>query len=246
MGKLNKEKRRQVKDIIDHEIDIFPCEGEIGFEEYLDEKVKFYISGMNAWGGVPRHRLLLRYPDAREAEEVFTRFFASPGIASGGGEFTGCFAIDVTDYLKKPEHPSFRRLLAYIQRQKSIHFMLLVFEESGVLPEEFQEVMSEYGVFSIVRFSYPSAKDLAEYFAEQLSKRCSTVVASETEAYAKELFSGQRLTYDRVDRLVYGIANQKEILDSPEDLEKMMAEEILSEENGREKIGKLGFVSKKN
>ena len=245
MRKLNKEKRKQVKDIINHEIVVFPCEGEIGFEEYLDEKTKYFISGMNAWGKLESHKLVLRYPDIKSPAEEFDWFYASEEIASGGGEFVGCFAIDVTDYLNKPEHTRFLELLSYIQRRKNVHFLLMVFTEDGKIPDLFVETLSEYSIFSIVHFDYPTTNDLAAYFAEQLAERCGTEMPDEVEEYARELLMDRQMTYDRIDRIVYGIANQKEIIESPEELEKVMAEAILGKDRPAESTVSFGFQAKR-
>lgn len=76
--------------------------GHEGFLNFIKRKGKDVIS--------------LSYPDSRQNKEFFDEFFASPYRKGRlGARFSGCFAVELTDYVENPNDKHLSGLAAYIQ-----------------------------------------------------------------------------------------------------------------------------------
>jgi len=81
------------------------------FQKYTERKGKEVIS--------------LAYPDSGQNKEAFDEFFASPCRKGRlGVRFTGCFAIELTDYVENPEDKHLSELAAYIRENPDMVFVL--------------------------------------------------------------------------------------------------------------------------
>jgi len=226
--KLPREIRKMLPDLFGCEFVVLPDDGDFGFEDYLNEKVKLLIKKRKLYTPLKANRLVLRYPTPEMDEVIFRNFFASPEIAIGGGEFQGCFVIDITDYEDKTDSPCFKRLISYVLEHREIHFMFLVFEKDREKIEFMERTLSEYVPLDPVHFTYPSEKLLASYVVTCYSEYLSEAVPEELQGFISKLLLHGHREFGFADRMV------KELIDrecglNQEYIEKCLSELVLRE-----------------
>ena len=186
---------------------ILPPEGDVGIEEYIEYKANQIMSAKNIFSPREQHMLLLSYPSAEtDNSRAFEFFFESPSVVALNDNFTGCFGIDVTEYLGKTEHPRFKELLTYIGSHTDIVFVLFVYTKDENLAKQMFNTLCSYDKFRKMSISLPSPETLCDYMAFEFEK-LSFSMNSDTRAFLTEYFRNSPSGFDAADWLVLYLQN---------------------------------------
>lgn len=79
-----------------------------------------------------KNLLMLCFPHPGMENEEFSCFFASPdNINHLCGGYSGCFAVDLSDYVNHPESRRLSELLNYMRERKEITFVLFAADDGS-------------------------------------------------------------------------------------------------------------------
>ena len=240
MNKIPASARKKIADLRGSEIAVFPGEGSFGFEEYLNAKTALIIKRKSIQSSVEDNQLRLCYPHGdgdKQALEI-ELFFSSAVLKSRGGDFEGCFAIDMTDYLSDTENRDFKRLMSYIRANRNIYFVLMLFSENQAEVRKFFDAASEYASFDLVEFEYPKPGVLAEYAAERIEEKYGRPLGDDLKDHIYNLLKTGKHEFDFIDLVVDDLTNRET---SFRDLEKELTSIILDERSEKKKTKKSGL-----
>jgi hypothetical protein len=184
---------------------VLPADGDVGFEEYIDYKVKKIIKKKNIFSPADQHKLVLAYPEPDAPDVVFNLFFESPSVVAKNDHFRGCFAIDVTEYLGKTDHPRFKTLLNYIGTNTDIVFVLIVCTDNEQYIMDMLNTVCQYDKFRKVTITLPPPEYLCKYTMEEISD--VAIDLKETRKILLGYFKENRYGYDVAEFLVIYLKN---------------------------------------
>lgn len=185
-----------------NELVVLPTDGDVGFDEYFEFKVKEVIKSKRIFSPEEQNKLLLTYPHPESKElNIFDKFFESPSIVAKNHEFEGCFGIDVTDYIGKTEDEHFQRLLTYISTNTSAVYMIIIFSNNKNEIKAMSDILNQHSEYRLVDISLPDVDNLVEYTVSQI-RDFSAHVKKPIYTYLKEYYSNNGCGYDTADYLV--------------------------------------------
>jgi len=186
---------------------LLPPEGDVGIDEYIEYKAGQIKQAKSIYSPLSQHMLILSYPsDLVSDQTAFNCFFESPSVVALNDRFSGCFGIDVTDYLGRTDSPAFLNLLTYIGSHTDIVFVLFAYTSDKEEADKMFNILCKYDKFRKMSIALPSPETLCDYTLDVMHE-AGFSATEETTKFLLSHFKNTPSGFDAAEWLVLYLQN---------------------------------------
>lgn len=191
-----------------NELVVLPQDGEAGFEEYFQYKVRTVIDAKHIFSPLAQNHLMLSYPAPDCSEPyAFPQFFESPYIVARNHDFEGCFAIDISAYINKQHDRHFSDLISYMRNNPATTFVLFMYSDNVKETDAMYAYLAQYMDIQLRAIPLPTAKQLTDYTVSRI-RDFSLHIEPAVDAFLLEHFGKFKVGFEAADYMVRYLKNK--------------------------------------
>lgn len=182
---------------------ILPENGDVALEDYYHHKAALIRDVRNLYAPLNENELMLEYPvPSNQTQNVFNQFFESPYVVSKNLDFRGLFAIDVTKYINYYHVDSFKQLIAYIQHNTQMVFILLVRSKNTSAANNMYNLLTKYISIEKREIQLPGVDHLCMSTVNELEQTLNRHVTRDAKKEVHRFLEDNSLGYEFINNLI--------------------------------------------